>query len=311
MKEKINLVLASDDNYGQHAAITIMSAYDRCCDKNNLQAWILDGGISNIKKEKIIRSVEKVQGKVNFLEMDLSKYEGLFINWQYTNAIYYRLELPNVLAKDIKKCIYVDCDLLFFDDISKLNAVDLQGHPIGAIEDIGLTTSIKGRKEKAQSIGLEADDLYFNSGVIVMDLDSWRKNNYVEQAFSLAKSNDFVSHDQDVLNKLFLRNWQPLNWRWNVTPPISYLYPKILFNSAIREKALRARKKPGILHYAGRYKAWEFKRYEHFNDYYYELFSKSAFLETEMPQLSKQNIGRNFTKELFRMYLADCLTKIL
>lgn len=310
-REKINLVLACDDNYAQHAAITLMSAYEKCNKSYCIDSYILDGGISEEKKLKIIESLNQYNGNVRFIYVDSSKFKNSYISFQYTPAIYYRLDLPNVLNSDIKKCLYVDCDLLFMDDISKLWNIDLQGRPIGAIEDVGLTTSKKGRREKLLSIGLEGNMCYFNSGVVLMDLQQWRKKGYSKKALDLAFHKKFTSHDQDILNLLFLNNWKQIDLRWNVIPPIFYLFPKLLFSRKERARAIAAKNNIGILHYAGRYKPWEFKRFNKFNDYYYDLLSKSAFCDVNMPQISKQNIGRNFEKEILRLCIANSIAFVL
>ncbi len=311
MKDNIYLVVASDDNYAQHAAITLLSAYAKCSVPECLQCFILDGGISPAKKDKITLTITSCGGKVSFLQVDTNKYKNLYTSFQYTPAVYYRLDLANVLNENISKCIYVDCDLIFMDDIRKIWDIDLEGHPIGAIEDVGLMTSKKGLAEKAQTLGLQPKQKYFNSGVVVMDLKLWRANRLAEAAIKLANSSHFASHDQDVLNKLFLGNWKEIDLRWNVTPPITYLYPKILFSTQYRVKSLAARRNPGILHYAGRYKAWEFAEHKGFNEEYYALLKQSAFSDANMPQLSKQNIDRNFTKELLRLRMADMLSNTL
>lgn len=310
MDNNIVLVVACDDNFAQHAAITLMSAYESTKDNKIIRSVILDGGISETKKQKIIDTMKKYDADITFIKMDADIFKKMYTSHQYSVATYYRLSLPYLL-ENVSKCIYVDCDLLFYDDIKKLWDVDLNGHPLGAIEDIGLTTSKKGLIEKQKDIGLKRDSLYFNAGVIIMDLEQWRKNNYSEKAIELALNNNFKSHDQDVLNKIFMDNWEQIDFRWNVMPPITYMYPKILFSKKYRNKALNARKVPGILHYAGRYKAWEFKKYPEFNAYYYDLLKKSAFKDEVMPQLSKQNFGRNFNKELLRLKLADLIAELL
>lgn len=307
---KINLVLASDDNYAQHAAITLMSAYEKCDKSYCIASYILDGGISEEKKVIINKSLSIYNGTVEFIPVDTTRFENSYISFQYTPAIYYRLDLPNVLANDVKKCLYVDCDLLFMDDISKLWNTDLQGMPIGAIEDIGLTTSKKGRQEKLKSIGLKEDMCYFNSGVVLMDLQQWRERGFSKIALDLAFHKKFISHDQDILNLIFLNNWKQIDLRWNVIPPIFYLYPKLLFSGSERKRTIKAKNSIGILHYAGRYKPWEFSKNKIFNYYYYELLAKSAFYDAKMPQLSKQNIGRNFHKELIRLKIANFIAKL-
>lgn len=311
MDKVINLVLASDDNYAQHAAIALMSAYAKCDNSYRINSYVLDGGISLEKKEKIKKSIAVYNGKVCFINIDTKKFQNSYISFQYTPAIYYRLDLPNILDDSIKKCLYIDCDLLFMDDISKLWNISLDGYPIGAVEDIGLTTSKKGRIEKKKSIGLEENMNYFNSGVVIMDLEQWRERGYAKLAVDLALHKKFISHDQDILNKIFLEKWKEIDLRWNVIPPVFYLYPKILRSSYNRKRAIEAKNNIGILHYAGRYKAWEYKETRMFNGYYYDLFKQSAFCDELMPQLSKQNEGRNFTKELVRIYLANIISVLL
>ena len=311
MKDNINLILACDDNFAQHACIAIMSAYENCSCPARLRCFILDGGVTATKKATMQASVKQYNAKIEFIQVDSAKFSHLYASYQYTAAIYYRLDLPNLMPKSIAKCLYVDCDILFVDDIVELWDVDLQGQAVAAIEDIGLTSSKKGFRAKQDSLGLSSTSLYFNSGVVIMDLEQWRRHDYARQAIDLAVNNDFVSHDQDVLNKLFLDKWQPLDYRWNVMPPITYLYPKIVLSGRYRQKAVLARKNPGIIHFAGRYKPWEFKRIQGFNDYYYEVLSKSAFAQVTMPQLSRQNVGKNIEKEILRLRIAEFLAGLL
>lgn len=305
----INIVVATDDNYAQHAAVTLMSAYEMCNKEYSINSYILDIGISEDKKQKIRDSLSRYNGEVFFIEVDKERFQGCYISNHYNSSVYYRLDLANILSDSIVKCLYVDCDVLFFDDVAKLWEINLQGHPIAAVEDLGLTLSKKSRKEKKINIGLKDDMLYFNSGVVLMDLEQWRENKYSEKCLSEVFSKNYISHDQDILNKVFLNNWMQLDFRWNVTPPITYLYPKVLTRSCYRKRVILARENPGILHYAGRYKAWEFIKVENFNKCYYDLLAKSEFKNVEMPQISNQNQGRNLDKELIRLKFADILSK--
>lgn len=305
--KKINIVVSTDDNFAQHATIALMSACEKCSSDYTICAYILDGDICAEKKQKMTESLRRYECEVTFVNVDTKKYKLFYTSYQYTAAIYYRLDIPNLLAKDVEKCIYVDCDVIFMDDVSKLWNTPLHGHPIGAVEDIGISSSKRSSAAKKAELGLENGSDYFNSGMVVMDLKQWREQDMSSKAMKLAAENEFRSHDQDILNKLFMNNWCHIDLRWNVIPPITYMYPKLLFSKKNVCRSFSARINMGILHYAGRYKAWEYKRYKVFNAKYYELLSKSAFADMPMPQLSKQNIGRNFTKEIVRIYIANIL----
>ena len=60
-----------------------------------------------------------------------------------------------------------------------------------------------------------------------------------------------------------------------------------------------------IMHYAGRYKPWEFVVNKGFNDMYYLYLSKTAFANVKMPQPSKNMKGKSIKRQMLRLKLAD------
>lgn len=58
--------------------------------------------------------------------------------------------------------------MLVLDDIVKLYDEPLNGKTIGAIIDPGQVKAL-------ERLGIDSDDLYFNSGVMVIDIDQWNK----------------------------------------------------------------------------------------------------------------------------------------
>ena len=48
--------------------------------------------------------------------------------------MYYRIEIPN-LFKNIKKMIYLDCDVIVNQDLSKILSYDIENYAIGAPDD--------------------------------------------------------------------------------------------------------------------------------------------------------------------------------
>ena len=154
-------------------------------------------------------------------------------------------------------------------------------------------------------IGLPKDSMYFNSGVAIMDLEQWRQHNYAKQVIELAAVGNLPHHDQDALNKVFLGNWMALPMKWNVIPPVFNLFSKILFNSNLRKCAIAARKDKAILHFAGRYKPWEFELHKGFNEAYYFYLQKTKFANVKMPQPGRNMKGKSITRQMARLKLAD------
>ena len=86
---------------------------------------------------------------------------------------------------------------------------------------------------------------------------------------------------------------------------------KILLRNDLRKNAISARKNKAVLHYAGRYKPWEFESKDGFNEKYYYYLQKTAFADVKMPQPSKDMKGKSLTRQLLRVRIADFWENIL
>ena len=140
--------------------------------------------------------------------------------------------------------------------------------------------------------------------MMVIDVSQWRVKNYGNAVLAEITSNQFRHHDQDGLNKVFKNDWQELPLRWNVIPPVFSLPLKILCSAKWRKKAIEALKSPAVIHWAGRYKPWEFTYEKAFNGIYYEALKETRFNDAVMPQLSKDMHGKSLARQLMRIHWA-------
>lgn len=306
MDNYINIVLSSDNNYAQHVAVVMASIVSNTKQRNNINFFLLS---DNISKEKLIlieKTVRKLNSQVTII--DLSKddlFSEVFLSGHISKAAYFRLAIADILPKNIDKVIYLDVDLLVLKDIEILWNIDLEGKAIGAVPDYGILCSKRVMKEKVESIGLSKTDLYFNSGVLVLNLKKFRDNNYTNVLLNYMKNNKFIHHDQDVLNKVFKENWKELPIWWNVIPPVFNLFFKVLIHKQCRYKAIKAKKSPAIFHYAGGYKPWEYIEYKGFNDKYYEYLKLTEFRDAVMPQFDERRKNRSIKRQLLRLDIAQ------
>ena len=308
--EKICVVFASDNNYAQHAAVAMVSILMNAAVPERLSFYLLDDNVAEPVKEKMRQSIERYGAELHFIAVDAEAFCHFFVSGQLSRTAYFRLEMANLLPDDVDRAIYLDCDLLVWEDIGILWKYDMKGKPLAAVPDLGIMASSKDWGRKQQSLGMERTDLYFNSGVLMVDLAQWRSKGYGGQVEQVAMEHDYQHHDQDALNKVFYRNWEPLPLRWNVIPPVWQLFLKILCRARYRKAAMEARTHIAILHYAGGYKPWEYEEYPAFNEGYYRCLEKSRFCDAKMPQFDARRKHRSIHRQLRRIALANFWQKI-
>ncbi len=75
---------------------------------------------------------------IEFLEVDTNMYEHAVESSHITKAAYYRISIPDLIKDEsIKRMIYIDCDALVLEDISKLWDLDIAPYTVAAVEDAG------------------------------------------------------------------------------------------------------------------------------------------------------------------------------
>ena len=310
MDNKINIVFASDNNYAQHTAVAMASVLVNTKVPQKIQFYLIDDEIQQENKEKIIKTVQNLGGNIEFIKIKNSKLEDCYVSGELSRASYFRLDIANILDESIEKIIYLDCDLLVYDDIEKMWQLDMGGKPVAATCDLGIMASARVRKQKNKFIGLPFDAPYFNAGVLIMDLKKWRDGNYAEAIIALATQNKYPNHDQDALNKFFMNNWQEIPLRWDVIPPVFNLFFKILNKPDLRKKAIEAKLNPAIFHYAGGYKPWEYEIHDGFNDKYYEYLKLTEYKDAKMPQFDKRRKNRSIKRQMLRLKMGNMWAKI-
>ena len=92
----------------------------------------------------------------------------------YTKAMYYRLLASRILPESVEKVLYLDPDILILNPISQLLNLPLEGNLFAAANHTGLGQQISAPVNRVR---LHSNDssTYFNSGVLVMDLEAQRR----------------------------------------------------------------------------------------------------------------------------------------
>src|SRR6202035_4556220 len=144
---------------------------------------VLDGGISKHSKNTLCRLVERY-GKVvrlQFVAVDDSVFHEATLGPAESHMAYCRTLLPRLL--DIPRLIYLDCDVLVFRDLSELFDLELSSDKsLAAVQDSETLTLSDDSRTLASAMNLPAVGRYFNSGVMLLNLNELRKQNFTEKS---------------------------------------------------------------------------------------------------------------------------------
>jgi len=144
---------------------------------------------------------------------------------------YIRLCAPYFLPKNIKRAIYLDVDMVLMKDIRYLWSVDIGNYVIGAAIDRADKVSTPwGGIPNYKELGIPPESRYFNSGLLVMNLDAWRNMNATQLVINTIRDNyEYVTFsDQYGLNVVFANNWFELDPNWNRYPQNSHADPFLI-----------------------------------------------------------------------------------
>ena len=131
-----------------------------------------------------------------------------------TKEAYYRFAAADLIPPDARRALYIDGDALCTGSLEGVFDADLRGCPCGMCVDV-----FSMRLDYYNRLSYPPKDAYFCSGVILFDLDAWRKQNLKEAVFGWLEANakKALFHDQDAINGALHGRIFPLDFSYNVS----------------------------------------------------------------------------------------------
>jgi len=251
-KSKMNLLVTLDSKYIQPLKVMLFSLFTNN-PAENFHIYLMHSSIKDNEIADIERFVNSYNQKLSVIKIADSYFQNAPVILHYTKEMYYRLLAYKFLPKNMDRILYLDPDILVINPIRELYETELDGYLYAAaFHNILAVKKINRIRLYPYKI-----DAYFNSGVLLMNLELQRKLVDEEVIYSFVKKNraKLILPDQDILNTLYSKQIKCLDEKLYNYDTRYYNYYKIITNNACDMDYVMTN--TVILHFCGKKKPWQ------------------------------------------------------
>lgn len=294
----MNILLCIDNNYVMPIGVLITSIGIN--NQEHINYYVFTDATFKDEYKEVLRSVAKTYGHtISFYVIeheDIAEFPfGRSDQPQHVSiATYYRLFVSKVLPKDVKRIIYLDGDMVVRHSLKELWGADIENYAVGVVHDVSEPLHLKDER-----LSYPREYGYFNAGMLLINVDYWRKNHCLERFADYVKHNrdKIIMHDQDVLNAVLYKEkkWLPVTYNFQSGFIFRPQYQS--YNPDLSQAIEKYKYNPTIIHYVSSSKPWNvncFFSYRGAWRYYWRRsIWKSQKLEYDSPHGFKEHL-RNF-----------------
>lgn len=271
------LVFACDAAYAMPLATILRSIVESNCDCWPLEVHVLSDNISEELQRRVFNSLPAGSVTIRWVPVDVRLFQEFATPPHISKMTFARILIPRIFTNTVSRVLYLDTDLLVLDDLGLLYKTDLEGAVLGAVLD-SLDMQLKHGRPGFEEVLAKVPRVqnYFNAGVLLIDLERWRKERISEKALEyLAQHTQTPFVDQDALNLACDGLWKRLDPRWNFHD----------HHYEIRLENMGPGERPGIVHFTTSLKPWKPSSIS-LNASFYDAFrSRTCFARTPLDKL--------------------------
>ena len=239
-RENLHILCATDEKYAPYCGVMLTSFLE------NHKAFHTEVYIivkSRLKAEKKLKRLEKrYDVEVNIIEFPFTDVVSTIdICHEYlTVETLYRLFVTDILPKELDRVLYLDCDIIVDGDVSEMYFSDMDGVSALVVKDAPGHTLFN----MPERLGYPAEKGYFNAGMIMINLEYWRKHDISSKCYAFLKKNigNLTFFDQDVLNVILQDSRRFVSFEYNFQEPIVLKELFDFYEPSRRRYALRNQK---------------------------------------------------------------------
>lgn len=275
-----HLVFASDATYLPWCGTAIRSCLDQPWDQPPVVHLLHDESLAaGPGIDALTAMVEAAGARLERHGVDEATVQHLPSVDRFGRIVWLRFLVPELLPA-VDRVLYLDADTLVAAPLEPLMATDLGGMPIGAVANV-VEESLWPH---VRNLGIDDPRQFFNSGVLLMDLERMRAERSVDALLEVvrARSTELRWPDQDALNVAFKGRWHPLHPRWNAQNSLwgwreaaEHVFGASTVDEAITD--------PGVVHFEGPLlcKPWHALNHHPWRDAYWRTLRTTPWADTE------------------------------
>lgn len=244
----MNILISVNNKYLDKAETMLFSL--QLAVKDKIQVYFINHSVSDKElfdfRQYLLSNCRNIT--LNLVDITNTPLDQLPIGkMHFSIEMYYRILAQFLLPSSIDRILWLDADIVVRKDISTFYNQQFDGMKYIVCPDSRPMS--KSVTECKKNLSLGNDDIYFNSGVMLMNLDLLRKETNMQNIINTCyRMQDLVTYpDQDILNYMYVgqvkfADWKKYNFQLN---GINTLEKKMIEDIY-------------ILHFAGPEKPWNY-----------------------------------------------------
>ncbi len=254
-KKTIHIALGLDSKYVMQCGVAITSICENNKEEDlHFHIAILEDGEHPITFQPLIDITQAYHQHSELIPIKAEYFEGLPELTYISKATYLRLLLPKVLNNDIEEVLYVDSDIIVLGSLRYFAK-----HPLGEDFACGAAIDVNGCTIRHHNrLGIPIPVVYFNAGILQMNLNYWRRHDISQKALQKIAENQYWFMDQDAINVVLNGHIKRIPYQYNLQTSHFLYSPEqqeldINYHAELKE----AMENPIIIHYASYRKPWQ------------------------------------------------------
>jgi len=282
-EDPVVIVTAGDDGFALPMAVMLSSALKHLPQSQNVEVYVLDAGLTEDSRRRLDHVVQSNHPRAALfvIRPDRSVIGDLNLDMdpRFNASIFYRLLIPDVLPDRCSRVLYLDSDVVVDRDLLPLWESDFEGTAAQAVPERIVSCPEAGIGEW-DALGLDPKSQYFNSGVMLLNLDMWREKTLHRKVIDYLRdpSNRFCyASDQEALNAVLAGQWKALDLRWNVTHLLYSEKDRPRLETMLETDLGPVARDPFIIHFTTEWKPWTAYSNHAFEHRFYYYLRRSGW----------------------------------